>query len=60
MDAGSSTISKGVEILNACKGQTAIMMDSGIREGSDIACTLAAGMDFTFMGRRVLCIVSAH
>nr|WP_305810242.1 alpha-hydroxy-acid oxidizing protein [Photobacterium kishitanii] len=47
-------------MLNACKGQTAIMMDSGIREGSDIACTLAAGMDFTFMGRRVLCIVSAH
>ncbi|OBU16339.1 alpha-hydroxy-acid oxidizing enzyme [Photobacterium aquimaris] len=59
LDAGPSTINKGIEILNACKGQTTIMMDSGIREGSDIACTLAAGMDFTFMGRSFMYSVGA-
>lgn len=59
LDAGPSTISKGMEIITACKGKTTIMMDSGIREGSDIACTLATGMDFTFLGRSFMYSVGA-
>ncbi len=36
-----------------------IMMDSGIREGTDIARVLACGAEFTFLGRTFMYSVSA-
>ena len=35
------------------------MMDSGIRTGPDIACTLASGAEFAFLGRSFMYGVSA-
>ena len=36
-----------------------VMIDSGLREGPDIACALASGADFTFMGRSFMYGVGA-
>jgi len=36
-----------------------VMMDSGIRSGADVARTLAAGADFTFLGRTFMYSVAA-
>jgi L-lactate dehydrogenase (cytochrome) len=33
------------------RGRTKIMMDSGIRSGSDIAVAMASGAEFVFLGR---------
>ena len=35
------------------------MMDSGIRTGPDIACALASGAEFTFLGRSFMYGVGA-
>lgn len=59
LDVGPSTITQSVEILKACKGKITVMMDSGIREGADIANTMATGIDFTFLGRSFMYSVSA-
>jgi L-lactate dehydrogenase (cytochrome) len=51
LDAGQSTIHSLKTILEKYKGVIKIMMDSGLRSGPDIARTLAAGAEFTFLGR---------
>lgn len=51
LDAGPTTIKTLGPIVDAVKGKTTIMMDSGMRTGPDIARVLASGADFCFMGR---------
>lgn len=50
LDAGESAI-RSLSKLLAFKDQLTVMMDSGIRSGADVARALAAGADFTFLGR---------
>lgn len=59
LDAGESTIRPMERIVKEYKDQITIMMDSGIRTGPDIACSLAAGADFTFLGRSFMYGVGA-
>jgi L-lactate dehydrogenase (cytochrome) len=59
LDAGQSSIAAMRDIVSTCKGKTTIMMDSGLREGPDIASALACGADFTFLGRSFMYGVSA-
>ncbi len=51
LDQGQSTIKATAALAKQFKGRTKIMMDSGIRSGSDIAVALASGAEFTFIGR---------
>lgn len=50
LDSGEAAV-KSLSDLLAFKEKLTVMMDSGIRSGSDIARALAAGADFTFLGR---------
>ena len=59
LDAGESTIKPLARIAQEFKGKTTIMMDSGIRSGSDVACAMASGAEFTFMGRTFMYGVGA-
>ena len=59
LDAGESTIKPLSRIAKKYKGQIKIMMDSGIRTGPDIACTLASGAEFAFLGRSFMYGVAA-
>ncbi len=59
LDAGESSIESMSRIAHSYKNQLTVMMDSGIRNGSDIACCLARGAAFTFLGRSFMYGVSA-
>lgn len=59
LDAGESTIKPLAAIAKKYKNDIKIMMDSGIRTGPDIACTLASGAEFTFLGRSFMYGVAA-
>ena len=59
LDAGPSSISVTSDIVAKHKGKLTIMMDSGIRNGPDIARTMAMGTDFTFLGRTFMYGVGA-
>ncbi|MFY0606986.1 MAG: alpha-hydroxy-acid oxidizing protein [Cyclobacteriaceae bacterium] len=59
LDHGESAIESLRSIVDKYKGQIKIMMDSGIRTGPDIASSLAAGAEFTFLGRSFMYGVSA-
>ncbi|MCC5835128.1 MAG: alpha-hydroxy-acid oxidizing protein [Opitutales bacterium] len=59
LDAGESTIRPTQRIAAQFKDKLTVMMDSGIRTGPDIACSLAAGADFTFLGRSFMYGVGA-
>lgn len=59
LDAGPSSIETLSPIAQKYKDKLTIMMDSGIRTGPDIACTLASGADFTFLGRSFMYGVAA-
>lgn len=59
LDAGQSTIKVLPNLAQKYGDQIKVMMDSGIRTGPDIACTLASGADFTFMGRSFMYGVGA-
>lgn len=50
LDSGESAV-KSLADLISFKDKMTVMMDSGIRSGSDIARALAVGADFTFLGR---------
>lgn len=50
LDSGESAIKSLADLLSF-KDKMTVMMDSGIRSGSDIARALAVGADFTFLGR---------
>jgi len=51
LDQGQSTIKATAALAKQFKGRTKIMMDGGIRSGSDIAVAMASGAEFTFLGR---------
>lgn len=59
LDVGESTIKPLTSIAAKYGDQIKVMMDSGIRSGPDIACTLARGADFTFLGRSFMYGVAA-
>ncbi len=59
LDAGESTIQPLKRIAKKFKNKVTIMMDSGIRNGPDIACTLASGAEFAFLGRSFMYGVGA-
>lgn len=51
LDAAQSTIKTLNDVVHKYSDQIEIMMDSGLRSGPDIACAMASGAKFTFMGR---------
>ena len=51
LDAGQSTIKAMPRLTQEFGDKIKVMIDSGLREGPDIACVLASGADFAFMGR---------
>jgi L-lactate dehydrogenase (cytochrome) len=59
LDCGQSTIQPLGQLAEKFGGRTTVMMDSGIRSGPDVACALANGARFTFMGRSFMYGVSA-
>jgi L-lactate dehydrogenase (cytochrome) len=59
LDAGPSAIKSLETIAPKYQGKIKIMMDSGVRSGPDVARTLAAGAEFTFLGRSFMYSVAA-
>ncbi len=59
IDVGESAVHSLQTLAPRYKGKMRVMMDSGIRSGPDIARTLAAGADFTFLGRTFMYSVAA-
>ncbi len=51
LDSGESAIKPLTRIAEKFGNQIEVMMDSGIRTGSDVARTIASGAKFTFLGR---------
>jgi len=47
------------ELAKKYGGRTTLMMDSGLRAGPDVACALASGAKFTFLGRSFMYGVGA-
>jgi L-lactate dehydrogenase (cytochrome) len=56
---GQATISSLKTIAPKYSNKIKIMMDSGIRSGTDVSRALASGADFTFLGRSFMYGVSA-
>ena len=59
VDMGQATISSLKTIAPQYSNKIKIMMDSGIRSGTDVSRALASGADFTFLGRSFMYGVSA-
>ncbi|NUO02788.1 MAG: alpha-hydroxy-acid oxidizing protein [Saprospiraceae bacterium] len=59
LDAGQSTIHALGPIVKSYAGKIKIMLDSGVRTGPDIACALASGAEFVFLGRSFMYGVAA-
>ncbi len=59
MDIGEAPIQPLLRIADKLHNRIEIYMDSGIRSGPDIACALACGADFVFLGRTFVYGVSA-
>ena len=59
LDAGQSTIKPMTELAKKFGDKITVMLDSGIRGGPDIACALASGARFTFLGRSFMYGVGA-
>lgn len=59
LDAGQSTIKPLTELAKKFGDKTTLMIDSGLRAGPDVACALASGAKFTFMGRSFMYGVGA-
>ena len=51
LDAGQSTINALKNLKDKYQDKTTIRMDSGLRNGPDVARTLAQGASFSFLGR---------
>ncbi|MEL7369662.1 MAG: alpha-hydroxy acid oxidase [Myxococcota bacterium] len=58
-DVGESTVASLLRLLDAVAGRVPVMLDSGVRSGSDVACALGAGADFAFLGRTFMYGVGA-
>ncbi|KAJ5899321.1 S-2-hydroxy-acid oxidase [Penicillium taxi] len=54
LDTVSSTIEALPEIVAAVRGRVPVLVDGGVRRGSDIFKALALGADFVLLGRPVL------
>lgn len=59
LDAGESTVKPMQRIAKQYGNQIKVMMDSGLREGPDIARCMASGAEFTFLGRSFMYGVAA-
>ncbi len=59
LDSGQSTIDPLIELSKKFGDKTTIMIDSGLRSGSDVATALACGAKFTFLGRSFMYGVGA-
>lgn len=59
LDAGQSTIAALTRLAKSFSHRTTLMLDSGVRSGPDIACALAAGAQFVFLGRTFMYGVGA-
>jgi L-lactate dehydrogenase (cytochrome) len=59
LDAGQSTIEPLPDLAKKHGDKITVMIDSGLREGPDVACALASGAKFTFMGRSFMYGVGA-
>lgn len=59
LDAGQSTIKPLTELAKEFGDRTTLMIDSGLRSGPDIACALASGAKFAFLGRSFMYGVGA-
>lgn len=51
LEVGESTIAALPQLVEEFGDKIEILFDSGLRAGPDIACALASGADFTFLGR---------
>jgi len=59
LDAGDSTIRSLAALSREFGQRTTLMLDSGVRSGPDVACALASGAKFVFMGRSFMYGVGA-
>lgn len=59
LDAGESTIQPMTRLAKTFGDKTTVMIDGGIQSGPDVACALASGAKFTFMGRTFMYSVCA-
>jgi L-lactate dehydrogenase (cytochrome) len=59
IDAGESSIQSLLRVKDEIDNQIPLMMDSGIRTGPDVVRSLAAGAQFTFLGRSMMYGVGA-
>ena len=59
LDAGEASVKTMLRLKEKFAHRTTIMMDSGLRSGPDIARAVAAGAEFTFLGRSFMYSVAA-
>ncbi|MBA4269169.1 MAG: alpha-hydroxy-acid oxidizing enzyme, partial [Methylobacterium sp.] len=59
LDSAPSSIEVLPRIREACGDRLALILDSGVRTGDDIARSLACGADFVLLGRPFLFAVAA-
>lgn len=59
LDVGESTIKPLTSLAREFGQRTTLMLDSGVRNGPDIACALASGARFVFLGRSFMYGVGA-
>jgi L-lactate dehydrogenase (cytochrome) len=59
LDCGESTIKPLTALAKEFGTRTTLMIDSGIRSGADVACAVASGAKFAFLGRTFMYGVAA-
>ncbi len=59
LDVGEAPIRPLASISKLYGNKIAVMMDSGLRSGPDVACAIASGAQFTFLGRAFVYGVAA-
>ena len=59
LDVGESTIKPLTTLAKEFGNRTTSMLDSGVRNGPDVACALASGAQFAFLGRSFMYGVGA-
>lgn len=59
LDVGESTIKPLTTLAKEFGNRTTLMLDSGVRNGPDVACALASGAQFAFLGRSFMYGVGA-
>lgn len=59
LDAGEASVKSLIRLVAKYGDKTSLMVDSGLRSGPDIARMMAAGAQFTFLGRAFMYSVAA-